>query len=115
MKRKEQSESPGRLRRISVPLTRPVGIDRVAQRAFRKRQKAYFKDVSAHHTARIYRNGDKLSGCVACQLEREVIDKGSQLRVITRNNEYLLQTMKQLQNENLAVSLAHTVERSSGS
>lgn len=55
--------------------------DRLAQRAFRQRQKAYFVD-----------------------LEAEVVEKSSQIQVITKNNQSLMEMMERLQRENIAVS-----------
>ncbi|KAJ9097656.1 hypothetical protein QFC21_004692 [Naganishia friedmannii] len=52
--------------------------NRIAQRAFRKRQKAHLEE-----------------------LEAEVIEKGSRIKEITENNGVLLETMKQLQNQNI--------------
>lgn len=37
------------------------------------------------------------------QLEAEVIDKGMRIREINENNGLLLETMKQLQNQNVEV------------
>ncbi|GHJ88663.1 hypothetical protein NliqN6_5065 [Naganishia liquefaciens] len=52
--------------------------NRIAQRAFRKRQKAHLEE-----------------------LEAEVIEKGMRIKDITENNGLLLETMKQLQSQNV--------------
>ncbi|KAJ9123917.1 hypothetical protein QFC22_000707 [Naganishia vaughanmartiniae] len=76
-KRKEQSEHD-----ICTSLRLKPNFarepDRIAQRAFRKRQKAHLEE-----------------------LEAEVIEKGSRIKEITENNGVLLETMKQLQSQNI--------------
>ena len=56
--------------------------DRIAQRSFRKRKKAYFVD-----------------------LEKKVIEKTGRIQAITKSNQSLMEMMEKLQRENIAVSL----------
>jgi hypothetical protein len=91
LKRKEQSTSFSFLTPISslltfAPVTPP---DRVAQRAFRKRQKSYFHD-----------------------LEREVGEKSERIQVIWKSNAYLVDVMQKLQQENIEVSFSRADSRS---
>jgi len=62
--------------------TTTILLDRIAQRAFRKRQKAYFID-----------------------LEKEVIEKTGKIQAITKSNQSLMEMMERLQRENIAVSV----------
>ncbi|KAG7566976.1 hypothetical protein FFLO_01235 [Filobasidium floriforme] len=57
--------------------------NRVAQRAFRQRQKVYFVD-----------------------LEAEVVEKSSQIQAITKHNQSLMEMMERLQRENIALKAA---------
>jgi hypothetical protein len=56
-------------------------IDRIAQRAFRKRQKAYFID-----------------------LEKEVVEMIDKIQNLTNSNQGLMELIERLQGENIAVS-----------
>jgi hypothetical protein len=55
-------------------------IDRIAQRAFRKRQKAYFID-----------------------LEKEVVEMIDKIQHLTNSNQGLMELIERLQGENIAV------------
>jgi hypothetical protein len=73
---------PHSLRRLTPrPYSTITISDRIAQRAFRKRQKAYFID-----------------------LEKEVIEKTGKIQSITKSNQSLMEMMERLQRENIAVS-----------
>jgi hypothetical protein len=79
-----------------------MDLDRIAQRAFRKRQKAHLEEASLEAVYQC----NLLTDTTQIQLEAEVIDKGMRIREINENNGLLLETMKQLQNQNVEVSQA---------